>query len=191
MSVGGSFVVHAGARAADHVRSHGIAARDIACVPAAAGGPKGLALIPLDRLLFGGWLRDVEHTELIGASIGAWRMAAAATADPVAALNRLSEGYVAQTYPRKPTTKYVSDECRKLARCWGTPAQSNRARASACRLSPRARAAYCRRIDRKRRLRARHLPTRGRVRGSPRIWNACSSTREVRRFRHARPIRSG
>ncbi len=116
MSLGGSFVLHAGPRAADHVRSNGIAPCDIACVPAAAGGPKGLALIPLDRLLFGEWLRDVEHIELIGASIGAWRMAAAATADPVAALDRLSEGYVAQTYPRKPTTKHVSDECRKLAR---------------------------------------------------------------------------
>jgi hypothetical protein len=111
-----SFVVHAGARAGAHVRANGLAPRDIACIPAAAGGPKGLALIPLDKLLFGAWLRDVEHVELIGASIGAWRMAAAAMADPVAALERLSAGYLAQNYPRRPTTRYVSDECRKLAR---------------------------------------------------------------------------
>jgi RNase P/RNase MRP subunit POP5 len=116
MSEGASFVVHAGERALTHVRANGITPRDIACIPAAAGGPKGLALIPLDKLLLGDWLRGVEHIELIGASIGAWRMAAAAMADPVAALDRLVDGYVAQTYPRKPTTKYVSDECRKLAR---------------------------------------------------------------------------
>ncbi|MGE5338739.1 MAG: patatin-like phospholipase family protein [Gemmatimonadota bacterium] len=111
-----AFVVHAGARAAAHVRADGIAPRDIACIPAAAGGPKGLALIPLDKLLFGEWLRDAAHVELIGASIGAWRMAAAAMATPVAALRRLADGYVAQTYPRRPTTRYVSEECRKLAR---------------------------------------------------------------------------
>ena len=116
MSEGACFVAHAGPRALTHIRANGIAPRDIACIPAAAGGPKGLALIPLDKLLFGDWLREIEHIELIGASIGAWRMAAAAMADPLTALDRLSDGYVAQTYPRKPTTKYVSDECRKLAR---------------------------------------------------------------------------
>lgn len=111
-----SFTVHAGARAAAHVRSEGLKPADIACIPAAAGGPKGLALIPLDQRLFGGWLRNAPHVELIGASIGAWRMFAAAQTDAVAALARLSEGYVEQRYPRKPTPRYVSDECRKLAR---------------------------------------------------------------------------
>jgi len=111
-----SFTVHAGARAAAHVRGAGLAPADVACIPAAAGGPKGLALIPLDRRLFGGWLRDAPHVELIGASIGAWRMFAAAQVDADAALARLSEGYVEQRYPRKPTPRYVSDECRKLAR---------------------------------------------------------------------------
>jgi hypothetical protein len=116
MSARSSFVVHAGARAAVHLRSNGIAPADIRCIPAAAGGPKGLALIPLDQLLFGAWLQGARHIDLIGASIGAWRMAAASMADPVAALDRLAQGYVAQTYPRNPTTGYVSDACRKIAR---------------------------------------------------------------------------
>lgn len=111
-----SFVVHAGARAAAHVRERGLSPDDVTCIPAAAGGPKGLALIPLDERLFGGWLRDVRRVELVGASIGAWRLFAAALADPVAALRRLSEGYLEQRYPRKPSARYVSDECRKLAR---------------------------------------------------------------------------
>jgi hypothetical protein len=49
--VSASFTVHAGARAAAHVRSEGLKPADVACIPAAAGGPKGLALIPLDQRL--------------------------------------------------------------------------------------------------------------------------------------------
>jgi len=121
-----SFVVHAGARAAAHVRDRGLAPADIACVPAAAGGPKGLALIPLDKLLFDsarGWLREVE-LELIGASIGAWRMAAAAVPDPRAALDRLAEAYVGQTYSHRPSPRQVAAQCRQLARAvlGGAPA---------------------------------------------------------------------
>ena len=111
-----SFVALAGARAARHVREEGLRPADIACIPAAAGGPKGLALIPLDTRLFGGWLRDAPHVELIGASIGAWRMFAAAQLDPVAALARLVEAYVEQRYPRDPTPGDVGAECRRLAR---------------------------------------------------------------------------
>ena len=111
-----SLALRAGPRAIEHIRRHGIAPADIACVPAAAGGPKGLALIPFDTWLFGEWLRETVSLELVGASIGAWRMAAAAQANPVVALNRLSESYIAQRYPRHPTPRHVSDECRRLAR---------------------------------------------------------------------------
>jgi predicted acylesterase/phospholipase RssA len=113
-----SFIVHAGRRAAGHVRQRGLVPSDIGCVPAAAGGPKGLALIALDRLLFdtaAGWLRDVP-LELIGASIGAWRMAAASMPDPLAALDRLADAYVGQTYPHRPTPRQVAEQCRRLAR---------------------------------------------------------------------------
>ncbi len=129
MKAGRSFVVHAGARAATHVRSDGLAPADIACVPAAAGGPKGLALIPLDRLLFDsahGWLREVE-LELVGASIGAWRMAAAAIPDPVTALDRLAEAYVGQTYSHRPSPRQVAEQCRRLARAVLGGGQSRRA----------------------------------------------------------------
>jgi hypothetical protein len=110
-----SFTVHAGPQAAAHLRERGLLPGDIGCVPAAAGGPKGLALIPLDQRLFGaaGWLRDVP-LDLIGASIGAWRMFCAAQVDASAALQRLADGYVAQRYARKPTPREVSGECRKL-----------------------------------------------------------------------------
>lgn len=114
-----SFVVHAGVRAARHLQDNGLCPADIACVPAAAGGPKGLALIPLDRLLFDpsrGWLRGLSRLELIGASIGAWRMAAAAQPEPLAALDRLVEQYVGQTYPHGPGPRQIADQCRRIAR---------------------------------------------------------------------------
>jgi hypothetical protein len=112
-----SFTVHAGPRAAAHLRAYGLAPHDIGCVPAAAGGPKGLALIPLDLRLFGngGWLRDVS-LDLVGASIGAWRMFSAAQVDATGALQRLAAAYIAQRYSRRPTPRDVSDECRKLVR---------------------------------------------------------------------------
>ena len=51
-----SFTLHAGPRAARWIRERGLAPYHVACILAAAGGPKGLALIPLDVQLFGGWL---------------------------------------------------------------------------------------------------------------------------------------
>jgi len=111
--------LRADALALAHLQRNGLRPRDVACVPAAAGGPKGLGLIPLDHRLFDrehGWLSDVQHLELVGASIGAWRMAAAASADPGAALQRLADGYIAQRYSRRPSAREVSEQCRRLAR---------------------------------------------------------------------------
>ncbi|HEU0200097.1 MAG TPA: patatin-like phospholipase family protein, partial [Burkholderiaceae bacterium] len=102
-----SFLVHAGARALAHLHDRGLQPSDIACVPAAAGGPKGLALVALDKWLFSDWLRATPRLELIGASIGAWRMFAAAQSDAVAALDRLAEGYLAQRFPERATPAIV------------------------------------------------------------------------------------
>jgi hypothetical protein len=109
-----AFVVHAGPRAAAHVRSRGLRAGDIACVPAAAGGPKGLALVPLDKWLFGEWLAGHDRVELIGASIGAWRMYAAALREPVGGLERLAEGYLSQRFPYRASPSQVAAECRRF-----------------------------------------------------------------------------
>jgi hypothetical protein len=93
----------AGPRARARLREAGLRAADVAVVPAAAGGPKGLVLNPLDRFLFGRWLPAGGRTvHLLGASIGAWRLAAACRADADAALRRLAEDYIAQDYPHAP-----------------------------------------------------------------------------------------
>jgi hypothetical protein len=90
-------------------------AADVAIVPAAAGGPKGLILNGIDQWLFGDWLRNApRQRRLVGASIGSWRMAAASFDDPVAALQRLAHHYTHQTYPAKVDAAYVSRTCRAL-----------------------------------------------------------------------------
>lgn len=93
----------AGPRALAHLRERGLSPADVRVIPAAAGGPKGLVLIPLDRFLFGHWLRESTHTlHLAGASIGAWRMACACLPDADTALAELAEDYVTQSYPHEP-----------------------------------------------------------------------------------------
>jgi hypothetical protein len=88
-------------------------------VPAAAGGPKGLVLGPLDRFLFGQWLPATDHPiHLVGASIGAWRMATACLREPVQAFERLERDYIAQHYDlppgrRTPTAAHVSERFRE------------------------------------------------------------------------------
>jgi hypothetical protein len=106
--------VFAGPRAQAHLRSRGLAAADVRVIPAAAGGPKGLLLLPLDRFIFGHWLPQSDQVvHVLGASIGAWRMAAACLPDADAALAQLGEDYITQRYPhapgRMPTARDISE----------------------------------------------------------------------------------
>ena len=107
---------HAGPRALAHIREHGLRARDVAVIPAAAGGPKGLIFQSLDQYLFGHWLPAAPRQRaLIGSSIGAWRMAAACHADPVAAFARLGKLYTEQRYTTSTTTPAQIDQvCKQL-----------------------------------------------------------------------------
>jgi hypothetical protein len=93
--------VLAGPAARAHVQAHGLRAQDVRVVPGAAGGPKGLALNHLDRFLLGRWLpQSNQPVHLVGASIGAWRMAAACMPDADVALTRLVDDYIASDYSR-------------------------------------------------------------------------------------------
>lgn len=109
-SLGTALSIQAGPKALAHIRQHGLRAQDIAVIPAAAGGPKGLILQALDQWLFGTWLpTSPRERTLIGSSIGAWRMAAACRADPVAAFRQLGELYCAQRFPHKPSSHFVTE----------------------------------------------------------------------------------
>ena len=100
--------VFAGPRALLHLRERGLKPADVRVIPAAAGGPKGLILNPLDRYLFGHWLAGSTHTvHLLGASIGAWRMACAMLPDADAALAALAVAYIHQQFDA-PTGQWPS-----------------------------------------------------------------------------------
>ena len=95
--------IHAGPRARRHLERRGLQPTDVGVIPAAAGGPKGLILGPLDRFLFGEWLAQSQQpVHLVGASIGAWRMATACLGDSVAAFERLEHDYIHQDYELPP-----------------------------------------------------------------------------------------
>lgn len=94
-----AFRLHAGPAARRHLRERGLRADDVAVVAGAAAGPKGLALTPLDRFLFGEWFaRRTTPVHLVGASIGAWRFAHACLPDPAAAIAQLAHDYVHESY---------------------------------------------------------------------------------------------
>ncbi|MDZ7937205.1 MAG: phospholipase [Rhodoferax sp.] len=101
--------IYAGPRARAAIAERGLLPEHIATIPGAAGGPKGLILGPLDRYLFGEWLpRSSQPIDLVGASIGAWRMATACLEDTGAAFERLEHDYVHQHYELAPGQKRVS-----------------------------------------------------------------------------------
>jgi Patatin-like phospholipase len=103
--------IHAGPKALAHIREHGLRPEHVGVIPAAAGGPKGLILGPLDRFIFGQWLpQSHQPVHLVGASIGAWRMATACLNDPVAAFERLEHDYIAQHYELPPGQNKVTAE---------------------------------------------------------------------------------
>ncbi|WP_020653649.1 patatin-like phospholipase family protein [Massilia niastensis] len=107
---------HAGPLALAQIGAQGLRARDVAIVPAAAGGPKGLIFQALDQWVFGEWLPGAPRERtLIGSSIGAWRMAAACQRDPAKAFARLGELYAGQRYTsRKPTQQEIDEVVQGL-----------------------------------------------------------------------------
>jgi hypothetical protein len=101
--------LYAGPKALAGIVRNGIAPSQVHTIPAAAGGPKGLILGHLDRFIFGDWLAGSAHpVDLVGASIGAWRMATACLTQPVAALERLEHDYIHQHYALAPDGKRPS-----------------------------------------------------------------------------------
>jgi hypothetical protein len=126
MATGRALRIHAGPRARDHIEREGLRPQDVSVVPGAAGGPKGLILGPLDRFLFGRWLaQSSQPIHLVGASIGAWRLATACLDDCVPAFERLARVYIAQDYAvepgrKAPTSKHVSERfAQNLAAFYG------------------------------------------------------------------------
>lgn len=113
---GTSLELLAGPDALALIREHGLSPERVDVFAGASGGPKWLVLAELDRLLFGEFFpaQRSRPLHLIGSSIGAWRVACLAMREPVAALERLREGYIEQYYPPKPSAAQVSEQGRRI-----------------------------------------------------------------------------
>jgi hypothetical protein len=101
----------AGPAALQLLRERGLRADDIDIMPAASGGAKWLAIAGLDRFLFGQLLHTprTRVMQLVGSSIGSWRMACLAQRDPLAALARGHHAYIHdQQYSAQPTTAEIT-----------------------------------------------------------------------------------
>jgi hypothetical protein len=118
-----ALAIYAGRKAKAHISKNGLQAKDIRVVAGAAGGPKGLLLLALDKFIFGEWLpTSTQPVDLLGASIGAWRMATACMADSSKGFDRLARDYIAQDYEPTfnargkrvmPPAQLISDEFGK------------------------------------------------------------------------------
>ncbi len=106
-----SFTIYAGPKALSLLSREGLNADQFDTVVGASGGPKWFVLHGLDRYLFSEFLpRAKSPLTTIGSSAGAWRMCCLATADPLAAIDRLAERYSNQQYSEKPNVEEITEK---------------------------------------------------------------------------------
>ena len=86
-------IIHAGRAVRERILRDGFRYDDFDVVLGAAGGPKWLVLYGLDAVLAPALAAAPRPRTFIGASVGAWRLAAYLQADPQGALDRLLARY--------------------------------------------------------------------------------------------------
>ncbi len=105
----------AGTTALAEVRERGLDPARIRLMAGASGGAKWLVLYGLDRVIMRELvprLRGPVH--LIGSSIGTWRFACYAQSDPLAAIDRLRDGYIYQHYSERPDRAEITAKSREI-----------------------------------------------------------------------------
>lgn len=106
--------IRLGPLAREHIARNGLRAEDLAGITAAAGGPKWFVLKALDHWLFDEFLAS-RHSPLplLGASIGAWRMAAGIGGGG-RAIDQLAELYSKQSYAPGTDPQAVTESAGQL-----------------------------------------------------------------------------
>lgn len=107
--------VLAGHRALQTIKQHGLQPSQIQMILGASGGPKWFVLSKLDQYLNQEFLPKAEQSiQLIGSSVGAWRMACYAQQDPVAAIQRFEDHYLHQRYSKGALATEVSSKALEM-----------------------------------------------------------------------------
>jgi hypothetical protein len=105
----------AGAGALSSIRDGGFDISSVGTIAGASGGAKWLVLSQLDRAILSNLApRMTGPVHLIGSSIGSWRFACYAQQDPVAAIERLEQAYLEQTYTEKPDIHEITAKSREI-----------------------------------------------------------------------------
>lgn len=112
-----SLTFKAGAGALKSVRKHGLDISSIGTIAGASGGAKWLVLSQLDRAILRSVVPQLTGpVHLIGSSIGSWRLACYAQDDPLAAIDRFEQAYLAQSYSDKPDIHEITAKAREILR---------------------------------------------------------------------------
>ncbi len=110
-----SLQLHAGPVARRRLLEEGLHPQLFKAMVGASGGPKWFVLYGLDRYLFGDFFaRSPAQLVTLGSSAGAWRMCCLATADPVAAIDRLATLYSQERYSAKPNSSEVTGQAEVM-----------------------------------------------------------------------------
>ncbi|MEM9385537.1 MAG: patatin-like phospholipase family protein [Pseudomonadota bacterium] len=105
----------AGPGALRKIREEGFSPAQIGALLGASGGAKWLVLSQLDRVLAREVLPHlVGPVFTLGSSIGAWRFACLAQADPLAAIDRFETAYLAQRYSERPDRDEITARSREI-----------------------------------------------------------------------------
>jgi hypothetical protein len=107
--------VLAGPQALVELREGGWNADAFSTLLGASGGPKWLVLSRMDRVLAEQFVSPrTRPLAVVGSSIGTFRHLCHAQKDPIAALERFEEAYIAQAYEAEPTPREVSRESERV-----------------------------------------------------------------------------
>lgn len=110
-----SLVLAAGRRAFSRLQEQGLVPGLVHSMLAASGGPKGLMLLQLDRYLTSEFLaQSSQPIDVLGTSIGAWRLSTYTQADPQGALDRFEHFYFSQRFSAKPTREEITAELSRV-----------------------------------------------------------------------------
>jgi hypothetical protein len=110
-----SLTFKAGNGALESIRRRGFDLSSVGTIAGASGGAKWLVLSQLDRAIHTSIVPKLAGPiHLIGSSIGSWRFACYAQADPIAAIDRFEAAYLEQTYSQKPDIHEITAKSREI-----------------------------------------------------------------------------
>jgi hypothetical protein len=111
----GALLYKAGPGAFADIRKRGFAAERVGTIAGASGGAKWLVLSQIDRVMIERVLPAIAGpVHLLGSSIGAWRFSCYAQDEPLAALERFEQAYLAQTYSERPDAAEITRMSHKI-----------------------------------------------------------------------------